>query len=580
MELHPLTNLQRAALTLLSLVIVAFGQPTWCWWCGLIAAAIGYALFWRVLLDIPRRSHRFLVATAWFTVVQLVLLSWANSHPYLYIYVLYPLFALLLGTQFGILGVFITPQHILRFSHVLSLAALWTLMEWIRLFFFSGYSLNPAGMALAGGLYPLQLASFWGVFGLSFWVVFVNLLALRAWCSGFIPAHVILWATAALLPYFYGATHIQIHEDAMAQHHIQTPDFHAVLVQTNFSADNVYYHDRKKVVFQAIDDWSLIISTLKKQQGQSIDLIVLPEYAVPCGTYTCLYPHNIVVKAFSDTFGKDSLKSLPALEEPFAKIWETEKGKVYFVNNAFWAQGIANYFQAGLVIGLEDVDEIASGEREHYSAAVYFKPNATTAPTSFEIQRYEKRVLVPLGEYVPFALFKSLLASYGIQGSFTCGKEAKVFVAAENVPFGLSICYEETFGNLMRENKQRGAGLLVNLTSDAWYPNSRLPYQHFTHAVLRTVESGIPLIRSSNLGITGAVDSLGRTVALLGEDEVQPDALLDSLRVKVPMYTYSTLYSHVGDGLIIGFCFVVTLYSFGRKRWKGKSKDEKSKDER
>lgn len=564
MNLEPLSNIKRAGLFLLSFLVVAFGQPTWSWWFGLIAAIIGYALFWRILLDIPKRSHRFLLATAWFAFVQFVHLSWANSHPYLYIYLVYPLFSIAMGTQLGLLAIFITPKRVNSFRGILAIAGFWTLLEWLRLFFLSGYSWNPAGIALSGSIYTLQMASLWGVYGLSFWVMFVNLLALRAWYRGFSPMALGIWVAAAGLPYVYGAIHLKIHTHAMTFQ--QSPEFHAVLVQTNFPAV-LEYGSKKKVILQAMEDWKKILQTTQKQKGLSIDLMVLPEYAVPCGTYTCIYPYEVVSKAFNEILGPESVKTLPPLEEPFVQSLQTENGSLYLVNNAFWAQGLANFFHSGVVIGLEDVDEVAPGKREHYSAAVYFRPDIPASAMSFDIQRYEKRVLVPLGEYVPFSLFNTLLAEYGIQGSFTSGKEAKVFFAGDKLPFGLSICYEETFGHLMRENKQCGAALLVNLTSDAWYPNSSLPHQHMSHAILRTVEGGIPLIRASNLGLTGAVDSLGRVVAMLGEGEKQPDSLLDSLRVRVPTYTYSTIYSHFGDSLIVGFSFIASLFSFSRKSW-------------
>src|SRR5690606_27562937 len=99
---------------------------------------------------------------------------------------------------------------------------------------------------------------------------------------------------------------------------------------------------------------------------------------------------------------------------------------------------------------------------------------------------------------------------------FTPGTKAQV-IEHPKVKVGVCICYEETFGNLMRENKQLGASLLVNLTSDVWYPNSSLPWQHFDHARLRTVEMGLPLVRACNTSVTASLDSLGRVEGVLGD---------------------------------------------------------------
>lgn len=560
MGLFPLSLLQRSLLFGVSLVLVAFGQPAWSWWIGLIAAVVGYALIWRVLLDISRPLNRFLTAAAWFTLVQYVQLSWSVSHPYFYIYFIYTFFAASMGVQFGLLGLLITPRRIQSVLQIVAIASLWTLLEWSRLFFLSGMSWNPAGLALTGSLYPLQMASLWGVFGLTFWVMFVNLLVLRAWCKGIKLVSALACLLLAAVPYIYGGLHLNFHDNKLATWN--KPLLNAVLVQTAFPAEHqVDFSDRKLLIAHVIKQWKEILRTVKKQQGKRMDLMVLPEYAVACGTYSCVFPYTAVRAAFSEIFGEESTKTLPPLETPFAKSYSTEEETVYLVNNAFWAQGLANHFDTGVVIGLEDAEISETGEKEHYSAALFFRPSKEKVP--FEVDRYEKRVLVPLGEYIPFAFCKAMAADYGITGSFTCGTEAKVFNTHHaKIPFGISICYEETFGHLMRENKFFGAELLVNLTSDAWYPNSRLPQQHLTHSLLRTVESGIPLIRSSNIGVTCAVDSFGRVISMVGDGASGAEWLVDSMHVAVPTYHYATVYSHLGDSLIIGFCFITSLFIF------------------
>jgi apolipoprotein N-acyltransferase len=118
---------------------------------------------------------------------------------------------------------------------------------------------------------------------------------------------------------------------------------------------------------------------------------------------------------------------------------------------------------------------------------------------------------------------------------------------------GISVCYEETYGHIMRENRQLGAQLLVNLTNDGWYPQSKLSQQHFYHAIPRTVENGIALVRACNTGISAAVDSLGRVVARLAADDGPEELQPEVLRVSVPTYHYFTLYSFWGDAFILSF---------------------------
>lgn len=550
-----MTTWQQCLLTAGSFIIVAFGQPAWSFICSFFAGIFAFALFWRVLLDYSDPKKRFILGTAWFLSVQMVQLSWFISHPYWYIYTIYLLLSFMIGAQFGILSLFITPQHISRFSHLFAIASFWTLCEWGRLFLLSGYSWNPVGLSLTANIYSLQMASLSGIFGLSFWVIIVNLFALRSWLNNFSIKASFLFIVALAFPFIFGWTQIKFHEEGLANH--PDPGFHAILVQTSFSTDDTtHFSSKNEMIAEAIYEWELILKSIRKQEGQSSDLIVLPEYAVLCGTYTHVFPLEVVRSMFERTLGSLSIASFPPLELPWVSNFFIKNQDYYLVNNAFIAQTIANYFNSGVVIGLEDADDTESGVREYYSAALYFRPGNQSQ--DLEVQRYIKRILVPVGEYIPFDFFKEIAATYGINGSFTPGKEAKLF-QSHKLPFGVSICYEETFGDIMRDNKNLGAQLLVNLTSDAWYPGSRLADQHFYHSRLRTVENGIPLIRASNLGVTGVVDSFGRIVSIFGGSYSNPEEIVDSIRLKIPAYNYNTLYSLLGDRLIVGISFIVII---------------------
>lgn len=564
----PLSRLKQGLLAALAFMVVAFGQPAWLFWLAPLAAVLGYALFWRVLLCHPSRMRRFWLAAAWFTGVQLVQLSWFISHPYAYIYAVYFLLSLWLGVQFGLVAIFITPSAFRNIRHLLAIAGLWTVLEWSRLLVLSGLSWNPAGIAMTGNIYSLQAASLAGVFGLSFWVCFVNLLALRAYMARKANASWVIafgtWLCALLLPYLYGLAQLTFHAPRMATD--QRPAIKAVLVQTAFGAEESEAHTIKKnPVDDVIDQWRQILHITKKHAGESFDLLVMPEFVVPFGTYAFAYPLQNVHRAFYEIFGPESLKTLPSLEYPLSIFQKTSHGPQIMVNNAYWVQGLANYFKAGVVVGLEDAEDITMYERQYYSAALFFPPQSPAAEEAvFNFPaRYEKRILVPMGEYIPFACCRELAARYGVAGSFTCGSEAKV-LSHKHILFSPSICYEETFGDVMRESRQKGSELLVNLTSDVWYPNSRLPRQHFDHARLRTVENGIPLIRACNTGVTGAIDSLGQIIAVLGGDKPEEvEWIPDSLLVEVPAYNYETFYAQVGDKFIIGLCCLAIVFSLG-----------------
>jgi apolipoprotein N-acyltransferase len=464
--------------------------------------------------------------------------------------------------QAGFFGLLVKPENIQRLYRVIGLAAVWTLLEWSRLFFLSGYTWNPAGIALTSNVYALQGASLFGVFGLSFWVILINALALRAWINRPAKRPVLLWGLLALLPYAFGFYQLETHKESFSETLENNNNYvNALLVQTAFPAEEaIEFTDKHTYVAFVMDEWRKILEITKSHIGKKIDLIALPEYVVPFGAYTYLYPQSYVQKIFDETYGKEHSTKLPSLEEPFAREYQTAQGDVWFVNNAYWAQGISNVFNSELVAGMEDIEK-NEDEDKYYSAALHFKPG-TNAET-FSSNRYSKRILLPMAEYIPFSFCRDLAAHYGIQGSFTPGEEATIAQGGQG-PFSMSICYEETFGNLMREGRQNGSEMLVNLTSDVWYPNSRLPQQHADHARLRTVENGIPLLRACNTGVTMAIDSFGRTVGCLesSDEETSSEWLADALYVSVPKYHYQTLYSGFGDSLIIGFSCLALLFFF------------------
>ncbi|MBS4167462.1 apolipoprotein N-acyltransferase [Parachlamydia sp. AcF125] len=563
--LTDLNNGYRFVLAVVAFFIVAFGQPAWSSSLGALAALMGYALIGRVVISYSRPLSRFLVAGAWYFAVQLVQLSWFISHPYAYIYIVYVGMSLILGVQFGWVGILMTPCRLRSLIGIIAIPSAWVVLEWSRLFILSGFSWNPSGLILTGNIFSLQLASLWGVFGLSFWVLLVNLLGLRAWLLK-APLSYALWMVAALLPYAYGYAHILLHEYWMEEEHRlalrenKSPYFSAILVQPAFPVELTFdWKNPDDFVACVMQKWTHILKITKKHSGNSVDLIALPEFLVPFGTYSFVYPYEKVAKSFEEILGKESIRFLPPLGLPFATQLLTDQGPKWFVNNAFWTQALSNYFNSNMVVGLEDVEETQNG-REYYSAALFFQPmrQLLSSEKPRRAERYAKRILVPMGEYIPFAFCRELAARYGVNGSFKEGLEAKI-LTANKLSFGVCICYEETFGYLTRENRQLGANLLVNLTSDAWFPSSRLPQQHFDHARLRTVENGVPLIRACNTGVTGSLDSLGRLTGKLGNTLAEIEEFSDSILVHVPTYHYRTLYTLLGDKLIIGFCFFVLL---------------------
>lgn len=133
----------------------------------------------------------------------------------------------------------------------------------------------------------------------------------------------------------------------------------------------------------------------------------------------------------------------------------------------------------------------------------------------------DKVHLVPFGEYLPF---ENLLARAGIRKiiqfpmTFSAGTDRHPVATAKGVRASVYICYEIIFPDLVAAS--RDADLIVNVTNDAWFGDTPGPYQHFRQAQIRAVETGRPVIRAANNGISGYIDEKGRIVDALAIDSI------------------------------------------------------------
>jgi len=532
-------------LLLSSFLIVSLGQPARFPALGLGAAAFGFALFWKAMLSLPSATLRFWTAAAWFFFVQLIQLSWMSATTYMGPLILgvYIGLNIGLGLQFAILSSLIAKDASLKMSKILALAGLWVIFEWVRLFVSTGFTWNPVGLFLSCFVYSRQMASFFGIYGLSFWVILVNLLALRAMLRPNRKKALAAFSTLAALPYLAGNIYIW-RLDARPKQILQT-----ALIQTALLPEQKDYDAHRAASFVPLArQWARILHLLQEKVGdQKVDLIVLPEGALPYGAY--YYPYDIEVfeRVWEVYFGAESLEKLPTLEKPIAF---TKLGH-WKITNAYWAQSIADHYGADVIVGLDD---------ERHNAAFLFRPQQKSP------QRYEKQILVPIAEYIPFGGLKCLsrfvAEKFGITQSFLAGSKPKVLMA--KVPLAISICYEETYGNLCRQGRLQGAELFVNLTNDAWFPSSLLAQQHFDHGIIRSVENGVSVLRSCNTGITGGVDRFGRLIGQLEPSEKKADALFFAM----PVDAHPTLYTLWGDKAILSLSVLFLSLSFLSKNKK------------
>ncbi len=174
---------------------------------------------------------------------------------------------------------------------------------------------------------------------------------------------------------------------------------------------------------------------------------------------------------------------------------------------------------------------------------------------------YYKRHLVPFGEYFPVPSFvRSWLRLMSLPyDDFTPGVSRQPVLSAAGQKLGLTICFEDAFGS-EQLGVLRDATLLINVTNNAWFGDSTAPHQHMQIARMRAREAGRYLVRSTNDGITAAIDPQGKIVARL------PQFKEAVLRVTVQPMRGLTPYARFGNYPVVLGAGALLAWAVWRRR--------------
>ncbi|MHB1544816.1 MAG: apolipoprotein N-acyltransferase [Gammaproteobacteria bacterium] len=167
---------------------------------------------------------------------------------------------------------------------------------------------------------------------------------------------------------------------------------------------------------------------------------------------------------------------------------------------------------------------------------------------------YDKHHLVPYGEYFPLPRFaRRWLKDFHLPySSFTVGPLHQRPFRIDGERAGISICYEDAFGRVIRRALPE-ATFLVNISDDAWFGHTIGPDQQFQMARMRALETGRPLARVDNSAITGLINDQGQVMGRL------PPFLPLVLTGKIMPETGSTPYDRFGDRLIVWLSLLLLI---------------------
>jgi len=193
-----------------------------------------------------------------------------------------------------------------------------------------------------------------------------------------------------------------------------------------------------------------------------------------------------------------------------------------------------------LITGLP-VRDLASGK--YYNSIVMLDHG---------VSYYHKQHLVPFGEYLPFdSVLRPVLDQLGIPMSdFSPGENTAPLLYTKDYAIGVSICYEDTFGNEVIEALP-AAALLVNVSNDAWFGDSAAPHQHMQMARMRALETGRFLLRATNTGITAIINEKGKIL------QQSPQFVAAALSGHAGLFNGMTPYARFGNYPIVFVCLLI-----------------------
>jgi apolipoprotein N-acyltransferase len=193
-----------------------------------------------------------------------------------------------------------------------------------------------------------------------------------------------------------------------------------------------------------------------------------------------------------------------------------------------------------------------------YNSALLVDPNGQ------RIFSYDKRHLVPFGEYEPFPLIHHVVQSISDEvGGFHKGTTASIGVLPGGYKFGVYICYEAIYPGEVREFAAKGANLFINISNDGWFGKSAAAEQHLHMARVRAVENRRWVLRATNSGLTAAIDPYGRIYQTIPRD------VRGAVDLPYDFCTDTTLYTRFGDWFA-WMCVLVSAILLLPTFWKRK----------
>ena len=398
-----------------------------------------------------------------------------------------------------------------------AIASFWTLLEYIRANFLTGFGWSSLGQSQSGNIFVIQIAELTGTYGVTFLIVLINCFLKEVpeivgkrrpfRKNAFKPSLFVPVIVLALVS-GYGAVRLAVLRRAESR---PAPQASIAVIQANIPQPMKWYEPA----------WPDIMARYKilteVAAEEKPDLIIWPETSYP------------------------------------GILWEDEE--LFDELQKFVAR-----LGVPLLVG-----SIVHDDGHYYNTAILLSKDGEI------LRQYKKIHLVPFGEYVPLRFLFPFLAHIVPIADFTTGAEYTVFEMPggdARRSFSVLICFEDTLGGLARQFVRQGAGILVNITNDAWFHDTKAPFMHAQAAVFRAVENRRALVRAANTGVSCFIDASGRVTKALADEHGKKTYVPGYAIAKLRFEGQKTFYTRYGDVFILACagCLLGLLPARKRKR--------------
>ena len=395
---------------------------------------------------------------------------------------------------------------------VLLLPASWTLLEWARSHLLTGFPWGLLAYSLAPETCLIQAVDLFGPLGISFLAVLVNVAvfhAVEAW-RGAGKKEAAAWLALAALPPAVLSAYGVLRMDRVKAADPRFEPVQVMAIQGSIDQDkkwNPSFQQRTLEIYESLTASAMehLDEPPGSGNGPVKRIAVWPETAVPF-------------------FFQDK----GPLRERMVRFARRMKIPILFGSPAYRQE---------------------DGRLEYLNSAFLLAPDGSVAG------RYDKRHLVPFGEYLPWGWFTSWAKDMIPRiGDFSPGLSPCPLVF-HGIRIGILVCFESIFPSLAGESVGCGANILAVLTNDAWFGRTGAPFQHEAMAVFRAVETRRWLVRAANTGVSSIISPWGTRTGATGL--FQPAYLTGTVRLR----TDRTLYSRAGDLPVLTSCLFLVLIS-------------------